>query len=741
MSNAPTRKPRSLRHLPPPTPRSLLAGGLVLVLLLASIVHFTLTTYSLPAAFPTVLGLCLLGGILSMVIWALPGRRTQAVLVTLLATGVFLCLDWAQLVYGARACLTSLSVFWTAHTDYTWYYPLTNSLPDLQHQAAVSVFLGTALALLALPLGWAILRLRSFTLVFALTLPWLMPAFLAESELDWPALLTLCACWATLLLSGLSARGDANGGARLILIALPACLAVVWGVFLLFPQESYIQPAWAVNLKEELLSLEWFPGEGSGIVVSDRDTGAEAPRLAFRSVGPRKYTGRGMFQVTTSQPGSMYLRGDVYRDYTGQDWTGVEPLSTENLGTASADKIPGSATATVTYLTYLGSTAYLPYHTVLLEDKYVTFDSALAFPAAVEEYTVTYTPLEDSPSRQNIPSLAQQEEVYGPYLEVPEEVSGPLLDWLTQAMEELEASGDEVNATATGEYASELNTAALIAQLLQRSAQYDLSTPRTPSGEDFVTYFLQESHRGYCVHFATAATLLLRLQGIPARYVSGYATSISSTSYIAAGNATTYFTRVLDSNAHAWVEIYLDGYGWYPVEVTPTDTAPDPSDPDKTPAVSAAATPTPAPTPTPETAPKPTPTSAVTPETPWANVSLLWLVWAIPFVALGAALWLVRHLRFRSWKKMCHDRDTNAAVLAAYRWFGQLERWGGKAGAETEALARKARFSQHTLTPQERSLVLRQLWGEIARLKQAAPAWRRWLLWLMFPVDSARRAG
>ena len=90
---------------------------------------------------------------------------------------------------------------------------------------------------------------------------------------------------------------------------------------------------------------------------------------------------------------------------------------------------------------------------------------------------------------------------------------------------------------------------------------------------------------------------------------------------------------------------------------------------------------------------------------------------------------------------MCHDRDTNAAVLAAYRWFGQLERWGGKAGEETEALARKALFSQHTLTPQERSLVLRQLRGEIARLKQAAPAWMRWLLWLMFPVGSARRAG
>ena len=71
----------------------------------------------------------------------------------------------------------------------------------------------------------------------------------------------------------------------------------------------------------------------------------------------------------------------------------------------------------------------------------------------------------------------------------------------------------------------------------------------------------------------------------------------------------------------------------------------------------------------------------------------------------------------------------------------KLERWGGKAGEETEALARKARFSQHTLTPQERSLVLRQLRGEIARLKQAAPAWRRLLLWLMFPVGSARRAG
>lgn len=67
------------------------------------------------------------------------------------------------------------------------------------------------------------------------------------------------------------------------------------------------------------------------------------------------------------------------------------------------------------------------------------------------------------------------------------------------------------------------------------------------------------------MHFASAATLMLRTLGIPARYVSGF------TAELAAGET----VEVPDSAAHAWVEIYLDGYGWYPVEVTPSYEGPE----------------------------------------------------------------------------------------------------------------------------------------------------------------------
>lgn len=92
--------------------------------------------------------------------------------------------------------------------------------------------------------------------------------------------------------------------------------------------------------------------------------------------------------------------------------------------------------------------------------------------------------------------------------------------------------------------------------------QYTLSPGRTPDGTDFAEYFLFENKKGYCRHFATAAALLLREAGIPARYAEGY--KFESTQFI-----NTNYIELLDSNAHAWVEVYYSGTGWVPIEVTP----------------------------------------------------------------------------------------------------------------------------------------------------------------------------
>lgn len=738
MSREPLGKVPSVRQPAPPTPLSLTAGVLVQVLLLSSILRFSLVVYQFPADFTPVLVMGLLGVAVSTVIWALPRHREGLVLLTLGLTGAMLLYNQALFVYGAQSCWEALTDFWTENTYFSVSYTLPYSLPDSQHQAATQIFLGAVFALLALPLGWAIHRLRAFWLTFALTLPWLLPAFLAEVELDWSAMLVICAGWAALLLSSLAARRDPSGGARITLVALPVSLALIWLILLLFPFQQYTQPTWAVYLQEQLNLLDWFPWEETlDGGPSSPDTGKDAPRMDFYTAGPRSYTGRAMLEVSASQPGTMYLRGEVYRDYSSQAWMGVEPNSTDNLSNYNPILGTSPVSATITYLTSPRSMVYLPYQTTVVEDKQVFSDSPLVFPQAQQSYDVGYIPLDDSPSRLgNIPTLSEQEEAYGAYLEVPEDVSGDLLVWFTQAMEELENSGDPIRADATGEYAGELNTVSIIAQLLERNATYDLRTPRTPSEEDFVTYFLEESHRGYCVHFASAATLLLRTQGIPARYVSGYVTTLSP---VFTSGMELYTARVVDSNAHAWVEIYLYGYGWYPVEVTPTSTG---DTPNQSPPPVASTAPSSAPTATPAPA-TPTPTPTVAPETPdrgGIQLRLDWLVWVMPVVVVAVGLWLTRRLRYRLWRKMGQDKDTNAAVLKVYRWFGLLERLGGKAGAETEDLARKARFSQHTLTQQERSLVLGQFRDEVTRLRQSAPIWKRWLLWLLFPVGTGRRA-
>ena len=737
-----TRPPKApaARQLPPPTPLSLATGALVLLMLLTSLVRFSIDVYALPAALSPVLGMCLLGGVVSIGIWSLPRFREPTVVLLLVVVGVIVTCNQAQFLYGAQGSWEALTAFWQSNTTFTGQYVLANPLPAPQHQAAVQLFLGTTFALLALPLGWAILRRRTFWLSFALTLPWLMPAFLAEVDLNWPAVLVICACWASLLLSTLTAQGNPKGSARILLLSLPISFVALWVFVLLFPPQHYTQPSWAAHLRTEWNHLEWLPWERQGEGTPDGGLSVQpgdgyAADLPFSSAGPREYTGRSILRVSTTQPGPIYLRGEVYQDYTSQAWTGVEPESMENLPLEGDDPLSATASATISYVTSPRSTIYLPYQSVLVEDRQVFPDSPLVFPQARQEYTVAYTPLEEDPSTQIMISFDQgKNDAYENYLDVPEEISDDLLVWFTQAMEELEQSGEPVNATASGVYASQLNTASIIAQLLSRNAQYDLLTPRTPSEEDFVTYFLEQSHRGYCVHFATAATLLLRTQGIPARYVSGYATSISP---IITQSVTQYTTLMLDSNAHAWVEIYLDGYGWYPVEVTPSSPGsylPNLNTPHASSAPSSPVT-TPKPTPTPQ--PTPTPTVPSQDQASGMGGSGLWLVWTVPMAVLTLGLALLRLLRARRWKTMLRSSDTNAAVLWAYRWFGQLERWGGQAGSETEALARKARFSAHTLTSQERSVVMRQFQEEVARLKQASPIWKRWLLGLLFPVGSA----
>ena len=141
--------------------------------------------------------------------------------------------------------------------------------------------------------------------------------------------------------------------------------------------------------------------------------------------------------------------------------------------------------------------------------------------------------------------------------------------------------------------ATPYDKACAIQRHLQRYYRYTLSPEEPPENQDFVTYFLYVGKEGYCTYFASAMTVMCRLAGLPARYVEGFL----------AEPAADGIAYVTGQNAHAWTEVYFEGFGWVPFDPTPgqmnMDRDPPPQDDPE---------PTPTPTPTPEPTPSPTPT-------------------------------------------------------------------------------------------------------------------------------------
>lgn len=99
---------------------------------------------------------------------------------------------------------------------------------------------------------------------------------------------------------------------------------------------------------------------------------------------------------------------------------------------------------------------------------------------------------------------------------------------------------------------------------LRENYAYTLE-PDTPEGADPVRAFLFETQKGHCEFFATAMVLMLRAQGIPARIVNGF--------YTTEWNDAASVFLVKQSDAHSWVEVWLDGVGWVTMDPTPPASA------------------------------------------------------------------------------------------------------------------------------------------------------------------------
>ena len=522
-------------------------------------------------------------------------------------------------------------------------------------------------------------------------------------------------------------------------VALPIAL-VLGGMFLLMPQETYkgqdaAERAWAW-LEEKFTQAD---PEGT---VSAPDLQTQQVNLS--NTGPRPRWMIPTMYVTAQETGTLYLRSQAFDGYTGSRWQLDEEDSQFPLfstgGRLNTLKLETLALHDTLYLPYGAQSVYQgPY---VLEDVvegqidntfqatayeifYKTPDLSLVpqFEAGLGVLSGGNLYVESPPEIENV-TIIQVETVWSRYLALPEETRTRAQAWL-----------DSHLPADTG---SKWETAQIICDLVSQSARYDLSTQRMPIGEDFAMWFLEESETGYCVHFASAATVLLRAAGIPSRYVSGFMVSTVANEQV----------TVYQKNSHAWTEVFIDGVGWVMLEPTPgegventlSDTVPteETTEPPETtePSESTEASEATKPSLTAPTEPsQTTPGNTQQPQTPGASQQkkplpnwvkgLLW----IPVVLI--ALWGQWRLRRQLRKRWQRKGSQNKQVLKLWREAALLGKiLGQKPPEEFFQLAQKAKFSQYALTPQERLQAAHHL-ESLRKQLQKAPLWRKFLGFLL----------
>jgi len=315
-------------------------------------------------------------------------------------------------------------------------------------------------------------------------------------------------------------RSFMNSG-RLILYAAP--IAIVMWVF--FPRIS--TPFWAVPVDTSRattgLSDTMSPGDISELSASN----AVAFRVSFDSPIP--------------EPRDRYWRALVLTQFNGRTWTSRAP----SISPRARKKID-----------FRGDPIE---YEITLEPTRQQWVVALDIPIGWSLPQTFMGPQQQLARSAPIDQRINYEVVSYSDYRIGNELSSMYRNWY--------ASLPDTGNPRTRALAQEMRAAAgtdrdfveaVLRKLNEEEFYYTLEPP--PLGADSVDEFLFETRRGFCEHYASSFSVLMRSVGIPTRIVVGY--------HGGEINPMGGHLIVRQSDAHAWTEVWLDGLGWHRVDPT-----------------------------------------------------------------------------------------------------------------------------------------------------------------------------
>ncbi|WP_299067955.1 DUF3488 and transglutaminase-like domain-containing protein [uncultured Psychrobacter sp.] len=410
---------------------------------------------------------------------------------------------------------------------------------SLTYGAAFGLDMGVGFLVLCLVSKlWELYKRRDAYVVLNLSLFVIAGLFLLDQGL----VTTLQAVAATIivLLAFITLNDDSNtsgdGRMRTLGVLGVSALPLLVVLFLFFPR---LPPLWSVQLS----SSQATTGVSDSMSPGDIASLSQSTELAFRVE----------FAQARPAQSELYWRGLVFSDFDGVTWRpnrrvqqqwqpGRQPPNwlARSLATATTKTEPKSYEITLepTQQQWLFGLDYpLPQN----KDTRLTSDFTLIKEEPVSEQlryeVLRYAPMQIDPILDEVSRAAN--------LTLP---SAGNLQTQNLAKQLFAQSGSD----------PERYIQAIQRWINQTEFRYTLSPP--PLDEDRIDSFLFETKAGFCEHYSSSFTFMMRAVGIPARVVAGYQGGEMSRG----GNV----WEVRQMDAHAWSEVWLEGQGW--VRVDPT---------------------------------------------------------------------------------------------------------------------------------------------------------------------------